>query len=308
MFLLFAAEEMNEKLDKILEYASNLELLTQKSFWHQGTPEIIFDSMAFLASAMALGVVFTIMIKYIAHNRHKNCQTQAIGEIIRYLYVNDMIIEVIRLKMERRKWQKGCHPHEAIIRRFRFPEKDLDLIDFSISTKSYFKIREFQLFVRNYNIAVDAVAKHFEDESQDKQVKIRDLADLIDRSRRMHQRIQTLIDDFKLDIPSIEQFIINHHKGDFDPNNLELTFAEQEIVKGIAIPPHYKGIADHYRKAVADKYVKFYDIEILPLEEGCKEYEVYSSEMIERFSARNYASKADKEISSPILIKRHRRR
>lgn len=296
MFLLFAAEELNEKLDKILEYASNLEHLSEKTFWHHGVPEFVFDSMAFIASMTALGAIITVYYKYRQYERNKDCKSQILGEIVRYLYVNDTIIEIIRLKMEERGWERGVHPHEAIIRRFKFPDKDLDISDFAMTAKNYNKVREFQLFMRNYNIMVDIAAKHFEDENVEKMVKVCDLAELQHRSHRLLDRIYGLKAYFNLSLDELEEFIPANHRADFTPDDLTLTPEEKKAIEKMTyIPEQYKNIADHYRKSVANRYFKYYDIEMLPLKRKDSDANCgpYSKEVVENIQLRKYHHKPD---------------
>lgn len=270
-------KEMLETLREIAEYTQRISSQSESTFWHRGNWEVLLDSMALIASVLAMLAVVTIVYEYAKIKRNRNCQSQVFGEIIRYLYVNDTIIEILRLKMDHRGWY-NCHPHEAIIRRFKFPDKDLEISDFTVTSKNYDQIREFQLFLRNYNIMADVTAKHFDDETLDRRIKINDLADLQDRSRRILLRIQKLNKDFNLRIPAIEQYIPLHHRSGFRGDDLILTPAEMEIVKDVIVPPQYAAIANHYLKAVADRYVKYYDIEIFPLHDEYKDYGPYSEE------------------------------
>ncbi len=278
MHLLVAENDVIEALNKIVEHTQNISSQSEGTFWHRGNWEVFLDSMALIASLLAMLAVVTIIYEYSKIKHNRNCQSQVFGEIMRYLYVNDTIIEILRLKMERRGWN-NCHPHEAIIRRFKFPDKDLEVSEFTVTSKNYDKIREFQLFLRNYNIMAEIVAKHFDCEEVDKRIKIHDLADLQDRSNRIFDRIKSLNKEFNLNLPSLEEYIPSHHRAGFTMDNLTLTAAEAEVVSGIAIPPQYRNIADHYRKAVADRYFKYYDIEIFPLGEEYKDYGPYSPEL-----------------------------
>ena len=277
MRLLVLENEIVKALREIAEHTQNISSQSEGTFWHRGNWEVLLDSMALIASVLAMLAVVTVIYEYTKIKHNRNCQSQVFGEIIRYLYVNDTIIEILRLKMERRGWY-SCHPHEAIIRRFKFPDKDLEISDFTVTSKNYDQIREFQLFLRNYNIMAEVTANHFDDETLDRRIKINDLADLQDRSRRILLRIQKLNKDFNLNIPAIEEYIPLHHRSGFENDDLTLSPVEAEIVKDVIVPPQYAAIAKHYRKAVADRYFKYYDIEIFPLGDEYKDYGPYSAE------------------------------
>ena len=85
-------DDIVKKLDDISRSTAEISSHTDGTFWHQGAWEVMFDSIAFVASLVAMLAVFTIIYEYrkVRHNQY--CQVQVIEEIMRYLYVNDIII------------------------------------------------------------------------------------------------------------------------------------------------------------------------------------------------------------------------
>ncbi len=266
------------KLDEILEHVIQLCANTDGTFWHREGWEVFFDSIGLFASVAALIAIATVVIEYRKLRISQSCQSQVLEEIMRYLYVNDTIIEIIRLKMEERGWS-NCYPHEAIIRRFKFSDKDLSITNFTITATNYHMMHELQLFLRNYNIMADTAAQHFDNPELDKRIKLHDLADLQDRSYRIYLRINDIRDELKLPVLPMVDIIKKRHRASFDNTNFELTAAENAIVEKINIPPQYEKIAMHYKKAVADRYMKYYDIEILPLTDKIKNFDTFSEEL-----------------------------
>lgn len=276
---------MTDRLDSILRQIEIICKQTNASFWHKGNIEVIFDSMAFIASLAALVTIVSIFVEYWKIKKNKNCQAQVLEEIMRYMYGNDVIIEVIRLKMGKRNWDR-CYPNEAILKRFSFIDLDLAITNFAVTSKNYSLLHEFQLFLRNYNIMAETTAEHFKDIHLDKRIKMNDLFDLQHRSDRVFSRIEKLKKELKLNIPSLHDQIIKSYRGYFRNDNITLTAEEIELTKEIIIPVRYQdeGLADHYRKAVVDKYNFYYDIEIFPLPDDFAEINPFQKDLRKRYN------------------------
>lgn len=272
-------DDIVKKLDDISRSTAEISSHTDGTFWHQGAWEVMFDSIAFVASLVAMLAVFTIIYEYrkIRHNQY--CQVQVIEEIMRYLYVNDIIIEVLRLKMESRGW--NGRPHQAVLRRFNFIDMDLSISNFAVTSKSYHLIHEFQLFLRNYNIMAEVATQHFDNIEEDKRVKVNDLFDLQDRSRRIFARVDVLRKHLGLPIRQVEDVIRSNYRGYFDNTKVVLSDEEKKIVERVVVPSQYaeRGIDDHYKKAVANRYKIYYDIEILPLPDEFADHDPFAKDM-----------------------------
>ena len=272
-------------LDEILERTTEISEHTSNSFWHSGPWEVVFDSMTFLASFAAIIAIVSVVIEYWKLKRNKDCQSQVLQEIMRYMYGNDVIIEVIRLKMNKRGW-KDCYPNEAVLRRFSFIDLDLEIANFAVTAKNYNLLHEFQLFLRNYNIMAETTAEHFRNIKLDKRIKMNDLFDLQHRGDRVFSRIEKLRKELKLNIPSLHDQIIESYRGYFDNKNITFSEEEKTLIKDVKIPARYKDaeLSDHYLKAIVDKYNFYYDIEIFPLTDDFKEIDPFQKNMRKRYN------------------------
>lgn len=245
------------------------------SFFDRGFWPIIIDVATLVAALAAIAAITAFFIDLYKRRVSREFQARVLEDIERYLYGNDIFIEVIRLKMEEVGWNPEYHLLENVLRRFSFPDIDLDLGKFSVSAKNYDVLHEFILQLRNYNISAQVTAEHFENKA-DKLVRINDLIDLQYRSESLFRRINKEGTGLKyilhLPLRSVYEVGMLHH-GHFEKDNLTLDGDQLKIAKkieAIKIPETYKdaNLADHYRKAVADRYFWFYDIQLLPLPKG----------------------------------------
>lgn len=271
-------------LEQIVENTEKICNHTSGSFWHVGFREILFDSMTFLASLAALLAVISIVVEYWKIKKNKDCQKQVLEEIMRYMYGNDVIIEIIKLKMEERGW-KDCYLHEAVLRRFSFMDIDMGLTNYAVTSKNYNMLHEFQLFLRNYNIMAEVTAEHFNDVNLDKRIKINDLYDLQDRSRRVFNRIDKLKELLNIDVSPLYDIIRSTYRGYFDNKAIELSDSDLLLTERIVVPSQYvaQGLEMHYRKAVADRYHIFYDIEVFPLADDEMCYDPFNMDVRKKY-------------------------
>ena len=275
---------LNTMLDEILRNTEEICRHTSGTFWHVGFREILFDSMTFLASLAALMALVSILIEYRKIRKNKDCQKQVLEEIMRYMYGNDVIIEIIRLKMEEREW-KDCYLYEAVLKRFTFMEIDMSLTNYAVTSKNYNMLHEFQLFLRNYNIMAEVTAEHFNDKDLDKRIKINDLYDLQDRSRRVFNRIEKLKELLDIDVDPLPDVITEKYRGYFNNIVLELSDEEKKYTERIKIPSQYEaaGLSNHYRKAVYDRAHIFYDIEVFPLKDDAPLYDPFTIDVRKKY-------------------------
>ncbi|MBO4475606.1 MAG: hypothetical protein J5737_02615 [Bacteroidales bacterium] len=191
-------EEIRESTRKIEDYTGG--------FWHKyKLSNDFFDTVALFASLTAIFTLIALCWEYERKRINGECQKQMLEEIIRYLYTTDVIIEVLRQKMEARSWR--AVPNDTIIRRFAFMEQDLKVSSYTQNSRRYNRFHEFTLFLRNYNSMVDCVADHFQDPTVDVKVKKRDLIELQFRSARIMARIYELSNYLGLKVRTVDEIV-----------------------------------------------------------------------------------------------------
>ena len=242
------------------------------------------DILTGVASLIGTLALFTYLGVLLRRRVSKHTQAEILEDIERYLYGNDVYLEVIRLKMEEVKWQKDAYILETVLRRFAFPAEDLQLGKFTLKGKNYSTMHEFLTYLRNYNISVQVTAEHFE-KLLPKNIKVNDMVDLQYRSEALIKRIaldpkKSLKKLYRLPLRPLYDVVANTHRGHFNPRDLTLSEKEAKLVEKVKVPDTYKdaGLSDHYKKAVADRYTWFYDIQVLPLPKGFQEELWYKRE------------------------------
>ena len=232
------------------------------------------DSITIAAAAVGMLALFTYLGVLLRRRVSKHTQAEILEDIERYLYGNDVYLEVIRLKMQEVNWAPDAYILETVLRRFAFPAEDLQLGKFTLKGKNYSTMHEFLTYLRNYNISVQVTAEHFE-KLAEKRIKINDMIDLQYRSEALIKRIsldekKSLKKIYRLPVRPLYDVVTNTHRGHFNPRELALSKKEAKLVKDIKVPETYEkaGLSDHYKKAVADRYTWFYDIQVLPLPDG----------------------------------------
>ncbi|MBP5558868.1 MAG: hypothetical protein J6X71_03790 [Bacteroidales bacterium] len=179
---------------------------TEPRFLQKGGWGTFSDILALIASGTAIIAIGGAFLAYKKRIRDKKCQEKLLEDIIRYLYTTDVIIEVIRQKMELRNWK--AVPNSTIINRFAFMEEDLKISHYTNTAKNYNIFHEFCLFLRNYNSMVESVSAHFQDINLDPEIKKRDLTELQFRSARIIARIYCIAKDMHLKIKSVDTILL----------------------------------------------------------------------------------------------------
>ena len=254
----------------ILQNTTQIASKVSRSFFERDFGEWFLDLVSIVAGIVTIIAIVSVVFEYRKMRTSKKMQARILEDIERYLFGNDVFIEVIRLKMTERGWDPDCHPVETVIRRFALPESDLNIGKFSSSAVNYETLHEFITYLRNYNISSQVTAQHFE-KPNEKRIRINDLIDLQYRSERLLYRINDkdkgLRNKLHLPIKPLYDVVIQTHRGHFNPWDLSLDETERQRVQGIIVPETYikAGLEAFYKKCVADRYTWFYDIEILPL-------------------------------------------
>lgn len=177
------------------------------------TPLTILTIFASIATICGL-----IMI-YIEMRRQKASlgrQELIVKDLIRHLFINAAIMEVIRMKMTG-KWAQ-LHPTEGVFTRFCVLDSDLELSQISVTDEQYTKLHRMSLFLRNYNIMSLLAEKHFNDPDFDPKEKELELDELWRRTVTITKEFLRLGDVTKLDITkeSVRDFVLVHYPGKND--------------------------------------------------------------------------------------------
>lgn len=265
------------------------------------------DSITIAAAAVGMLALVSYIGVLLRRRVSKHTQAEILEDIERYLYGNDVYLEVIRLKMEEVNWQKDAYILETVLRRFAFPAEDLQLGKFTLKGKNYSTMHEFLTYLRNYNISAQVTAEHFE-KLLPKNIKVNDMVDLQYRSEALIKRIsldekKSLKKIYRLPVRPLYDVVANTHRGHFNPRDLTLNEEDAKLVERIKVPDTYEkaGLSDHYKKAVADRFHWFYDIQVLPLPKGFQEELWYKREKF----VPDYEDPSPKEIR--VALRRQRR-
>ena len=177
------------------------------SWWT--TPLTILTIVASLATICGLFMIFKEMRKQKASVER---QELIIKDLIRHLFVNAAIMEVIRIKMAG-KWGK-LHPLEGVFSRFCVLETDLQLGLIRVKDSQFTKLHSLCLLLRNYNIVAQLAEKHFNDPHYDSKEKELELDDLLIRTKKITKEFFELGEtvNLKINKNSVREFIIEHYK------------------------------------------------------------------------------------------------
>ena len=139
--------------------------------------------MSFAASMVT--IIGLIMVCFEIYTRGTNirCQKKIILDLIRHLFTNNAISEVIRLKIS--ETGDNIHLTEGVFQRYCVLDSDIELGQLSYSAKNYEMLHSLRLKLRNYNIAAEAAEKHWTDPNCSMKTKMADLDDILNRSKRI---------------------------------------------------------------------------------------------------------------------------
>lgn len=172
------------------------------------TPLTVLTMIASIVTILGLVLIFYEYLKYRAS---KERQELIVKDLIRHLFINAAIMEVVRMKMVGH-WEKK-HPTEGVFSRFCVLDTDLQLDKIRVKDKNYTRLHSVSLTLRNYNIMSQLAEKHFNDPLFDPREKICDLDELWTRTKKITEKLLALGNATKLKInrTSVQQFIINYY-------------------------------------------------------------------------------------------------
>ena len=139
----------------------------------------IITLLASLATIIGIAALIIAWRKRIVNRR---CQKRIIMDMIRHMFTNNTISEVIRLKHP--KTGKAVLK-EGVMERYCFLDSDIELANMNFTAKSYERLHSLRLRLKNYNSVVLVAEKHFTDPNCPIDIRMEDLDDIWERSARL---------------------------------------------------------------------------------------------------------------------------
>lgn len=177
-----------------------------RNLWQAVTTEgtIFFNFISFLASFVTIGGVFSLAYYFLHKRVTKKCQKKILLDLMRHVFVNCAIVEIVRAKLMR-EGNNVC-PVEGVFRRFVFLDNDMDLARFSVTSRSFERIHSTCLSMRNYNIAAEMAEKHIVDRNVPLEIKIADMYEVFNRGVAITKKFVRLGKEmgFKLEVSMVE--------------------------------------------------------------------------------------------------------
>lgn len=185
----------DENIANILKAVNDISEHTDSWSTPSSTLVTILSIMA--SAATVIGVI-VLYWEFRKRKTTKECQRRIILDLIRHLFVNNAIIEVIRSKSQHYKYT--YRPQDGVFSRFATLSTDTDLGRLAVTARNFDDIHELSLLLRNYNIVSELAEKHFADKNYPVKEKERDLKDLFERSMRITELLLKLAETQKLKI------------------------------------------------------------------------------------------------------------
>jgi len=157
-----------------------------------------FCAISFLASIVTIAGFGSIFFYYLKIKISKHCQKKIIIDLIRHLYINCVIIEIIRARLTKEKFT--IRPTDGVFSRFAVLDTDMCLERFSVNSRNFEMMHEICLLFRNYNIVAGVAEKHFADPKISVDLKKQDMIDLFSRAVKVTKLLFALSDSLKLGI------------------------------------------------------------------------------------------------------------
>lgn len=183
--------------------------------------------LTMIASFVTILGVILILYEYLKYKASKKRQELIVKDLVRHLFINAAIMEVVRMKMVG-NWDK-MHPTEGVFTRFCVLDTDLQLDKIRVKDQSYTRLHSVSLTLRNYNIMSQLAEKHFNDPLFDPKEKESDLDELWKRTKRVTEKLLDLGEFTKLRInkTSVQKFIIDYYEEEIRRRE-KLPVKEQE--------------------------------------------------------------------------------
>ena len=203
----------SEKLDSLLEQVQSISKHTDA--WGDNLSYFL-TSLTVLASLATifglLGLLYEFKKDSKKHTISLDLQKLIVQDLIRHIFVNAAIMEVVRIKMAG-NWGK-FHPVEGTFSKFCFLDTDLQLDRIKIKDCFYKKQHNLSFLLRNYNIHSTLLEKHFNDPLYNSEEIKKELDELWNRTEEISKDFIELCEVTKLGITtiSIHDYIEEHYE------------------------------------------------------------------------------------------------
>ncbi|HCS88435.1 MAG TPA: hypothetical protein DIW30_08675 [Bacteroidales bacterium] len=192
---------MNDSLispDNVYAIDSILSQVTLINYNTDGTSgwTPFFNGAAFIASIVTILGILGVYKWYHDSKISRMQKVRILEDIVRHLFVNIAIIEILRDKLEKKGYSYG-YPDEGIFRRLAFLPEDCNFHRLSSDAALYGTMHEMELLMRNYGISAEVACSHFTDPDIGEQTRKDNLEDLIQRSVKLIYETEKLILYFK---------------------------------------------------------------------------------------------------------------
>lgn len=214
--------QMLEHLNSVCQHTS--PSCVETGFWHH-----CFDILSFLAAGATLFGIYTIWKEFKNRRISKKRKKLIIQDLARHFWINNIILEIVKMKMSRAGYS-SVYPEESTFRRFCLLPEDLDCDKLSLKARHYDKIHDIELRLRNYNVTAEMVAGHFCDPALSREVKERDIDELVKRSVSLTRNLLAIGNEFGLAMDTPYSIITGSlHKGEIDKAEEEGRLARIEL-------------------------------------------------------------------------------
>ena len=202
-----------QQIDSITAKANQIATNTGSlTFWPEWYTVLMSLATLFASILTIIGFI-SIIWAWNNYKMSKNCQRAIIHDLVRHMFINNVILEVIRITCKHHNYT--CRPIEGVFARFATLETDTDLGRLSTESKHYAKIHSMNSLLRNYNITVNIAEKHFADTNCTIEQKKDDIREIIVRSRRICDELIELGEKLGLNITieSARQHIVDYYQN-----------------------------------------------------------------------------------------------
>ena len=165
---------------------------------------------SFIASIITIIGLFMVGYELFKRHTSKRCQKSIILDIIRHLFTNNAISEVIRMKLQ----TNGNKPlKDGIMQRFCVLSTDIELSQFSYSAKNYEQLHSLKIKLRNYNVAALSAERMMTDARCPLKMKMEELDDILYRSMRLTEGFLVFAKARRLRIDKkvVEKYITDYY-------------------------------------------------------------------------------------------------
>ena len=200
---------------------------------------------AFSFGASIITILGLVMVgsEILKRRTFKACQKKIILDLIRHFLINNVISEVIRMKMTGQ--DDSSLLRDGIMQRYCVLDSDIELGDLSYSSRSYEQLHSARLKLRNYNIAALCAEKHFTDPGCPISTRLYDLDDIMNRSIKLTDAFLEYATNRKMGI-DIE--VIRFYIKDYYIPRIKKWKEEGKIDENLVVPQRDSGNRAYYDK------------------------------------------------------------